>query len=389
MRLHRAAAVAACSAALLGGLLTPSATAQDGAAKPPAPTNSRVDKHVSTQSVKEIKAYWTPERTREALANPEPMLKAGPKREKADRLPATPSGANLAAVTAVADAARPATSPQISPVAATSSTTSTAETSSTASAAATEVAVAQDVPYSTSIPNVVVGKLFFTKPDGTNGTCTASVIVSNNKNTLWTAGHCVHLGTGGGGTNWFTNIEFVPGYKGDGTAEGQRPWGTWYYDHLYAPNDWTAYRDYQEGDMAAVVLKPDSLYGNIQDAIGALGYQFGNVTDYDDVFSVGYPGEGYHRTDMDAERMMYCRGNTEDADPWWPTDDRLKIDCDMGKGASGGPMFIGLLAYNPQIIGSNSHVHEDATTGERVTDDLFSATHDANAVGVINTVNGA
>jgi hypothetical protein len=140
--------------------------------------------------------------------------------------------------------------------------------------------------------------------------------------------------------------------------------------------------------MAAIVLKPDATYGNLQDKVGGLGYRFGNQTDYSNVFSYGYPGDGYHRTDMTGERMMYCFGNTEDAVPYWPIDNRLRMHCDMGHGASGGPMFIGAMNYNPQIIGANSHFESDATTGQRIDDSLFSSLHDANAVAVINNANG-
>jgi len=362
MNLQRIAATAACATVLLGGLLSPSAAAASGD-KPAAPA---VDVHTVKESAAQIKAHWTPERMKEALAHPEPLLRSEARRDDSRKSPAT-AGADRH-MTASADAVLPKSN--------------SLAAASPSAAAASEISVSQEVPYSTSFPNVIVGRLFFDKPNGDPFTCTASVIVSNNKRTLWTAGHCVHLGDGSGDAGWSKNVEFVPGYK-----DGQEPWGRWYADKLFAPNDWTANHDSRNADLAAIVLKSDAMYGNLQDNVGGLGYVFGSVTDYSDVFSYGYPGDGYHRTDLTGKRMMFCYGNTEDADPWWPTDDRLKMDCDMGHGASGGPMFKGALSSNPQIVGANSHFEADATTGERLNDDLFSSLHDDQAVAVIDKAN--
>ncbi|MFG2657258.1 trypsin-like serine peptidase [Streptomyces sp. NPDC048425] len=366
MRIQRIAATAACATALLGGLLAPSAAAAPGTEQPAA---NGVAVHSVKDSAAQVKAYWTPERMRKAVANPAPMPTIAPSAQGAGRKDGT-ADKTSGRLRASADAVGPKTA------------SLTAASTSQSMAAASEISVAQEVPYSTSFPNVIVGKLFFTKPDGRPFTCTASVIVSNNKRTLWTAGHCVHLGDGSGSAGWSTNVEFVPGYK-----DGQEPWGRWYADKLIAPNAWLESGDNRNGDLAAIVLKSDATYGNIQDNVGALGYVFGGETDYADVTTYGYPGDGYNRTDMTGERMMFCHGNSGDADPWWPTDDRLKMDCDMGHGASGGPMFIGALSYNPQIVGANSHYEADATTNQRLNDDLFSSLHDVLAVNVINEAN--
>jgi V8-like Glu-specific endopeptidase len=348
----------------VGGLLSPTAAAATGQRH----GLPGVDVHTVKESAAQIDAHWTPERMKRALAHPEPLLKTDARRKGSSRAPQQQDRHT----TASADAVQPkAVSGRTAPSSAT-----------TLAAAATEISVAQEVPYSTSFPNVMVGKLFFDKPNGDPFSCTASVIVSNNKRTLWTAGHCVHLGDGSGAAGWSKNVKFIPGYK-----DGQAPWGTWYADKMFAPNDWTASHDSENADLAAIVLKSDATYGNLQDNVGGLGYVFGSVTDYSDAATYGYPGDGYHRTDMTGQRMMFCYGNTEDADPWWPTDDRLKMDCDMGHGASGGPMFIGALNYNPQIVGANSHYESDATTGERLNDDLFSSLHDDQAVAVINQAN--
>ncbi|MFD5111647.1 hypothetical protein ACFWNG_04910 [Streptomyces sp. NPDC058391] len=48
----------------------------------------------------------------------------------------------------------------------------------------------------------------------------------------------------------------------------------------------------------------------------------------------GAPEEGYQRTDLNGERAMHCIDETTDATFLDPFDDRIKIDCDMGRGAS-------------------------------------------------------
>ena len=42
------------------------------------------------------------------------------------------------------------------------------------------------------------GKVFFTKPGEGNFVCSGTIINSEGKDTVWTAGHCVHGGSGGG-----------------------------------------------------------------------------------------------------------------------------------------------------------------------------------------------
>ncbi|MDN0194539.1 hypothetical protein [Streptomyces sp. S.PNR 29] len=370
MKLKHLAATAACTTALLAIPAVPASAAQ------PQPARPGVAVDVEAGSPKEVLAYWTAERMERAAANPAPVRAVRAPQDGPDR---RSSAAGTPHLTASAPAVRPTAAP-----AGRTTLSSTTSEASLQAAAAEDIAVAQDVPASTSIPNVVVGKLFYKAPDGQDHTCSASVIVSDTANTIWTAGHCVHLGDGSGEAGWSTDIIFVPGYK-----DGQEPWGVWVADRKYAPTQWIEDGDHQSADLAAVVLQPNTTYGRLQDNVGALGYQFGSVTDHQDAFTVGYPGEGYQRTDMDGEQMMYCYGNTEDAQPFWPLDDRLKMDCDMGKGASGGPMFIGALGGNPQIVGANSHYESDATTGERISDDLFSSLHDANAVAVINEVDAS
>ncbi|MFI2030509.1 hypothetical protein [Streptomyces buecherae] len=122
-------------------------------------------------------------------------------------------------------------------------------------------------------------------------------------------------------------------------------------------------------------------YTSLTADVGVLGYRFGAGSDFDSVISSGFPGEGYQRTDMDGFTHFFCTGNAEDAFDWNPLDDRVKIDCDMGQGASGGAIF----TTRGQIISVNSHYESE--DGARENDDLFGSEHGDEAVAVIDEIN--
>ncbi|MFE2729149.1 hypothetical protein [Kitasatospora sp. NPDC059327] len=130
------------------------------------------------------------------------------------------------------------------------------------------------------------------------------------------------------------------------------------------------------------------LLAEVQDWLGAYGYRFNGAADIDGVTSLGYPANGYNRPDSDfhdAAKAMYCHGNAVDAGNWNPFDDRLRLSCDMGHGASGGPIIVG-FGGNNQIVGANSHRMVDSNNNW--TDNyLYSSNHGGNATGLINWLN--
>ncbi|TGA96249.1 hypothetical protein [Streptomyces sp. MZ04] len=71
-----------------------------------------------------------------------------------------------------------------------------------------------------------------------------------------------------------------------------------------------------------------------------------------------------------------------DAVDWFPFDNRLEMDCDMGAGSSGGPMF----TPSWQLVGANSH-HDVDDNNQRVNDNLYSSEHGSEAVKVIDAIN--
>ncbi|MGP3980103.1 hypothetical protein [Streptomyces sp. KR80] len=199
------------------------------------------------------------------------------------------------------------------------------------------------------------------------------MIVSNTKNAVWTAAHCLHAGKGGG---FYKNFVFIPAYK-----NGLTPWGWWFQDRVIVPSKWAIYSDYYSSDLGALIVKKDLLYGNLQDAIGAYGYNFSDGPAYSDVHSYGYPADGYNRPDSDfgdGEYLMYCRGNTVDGGPWDLLDERLRMNCDMGHGASGGPMVTGIATGNVRIVGVNSHRYT-TSSGAWADNHLYSSEHASEA----------
>ncbi|MFG2022717.1 trypsin-like serine peptidase [Streptomyces sp. NPDC048825] len=365
MRLHRIAVpFAAVTAALSLTPLTAQAAPAAGQ-DVPAGVTVAAEKHTD----REIRAYWTPERLRAAAANPVklPDLKKRP-----------PAAADTTAedTRPVADSAG-LSAPAVKPV------NGTFATSSTSTTAATEIAVSQEVPYTTAPQYSLVGRLFFNQPDGSAHSCSAAVIVSNNRNTLWTAGHCVHMGDGTGTAGFNDMTAFIPGYR-----DGSGPYGAWTIKSKVVNDEWMDSGDLEDADYAALVLNDHPTWGKLQDNVGAFGYTFTeNLTDHAEVYAAGYPGKGYNRTDLTGERMMYCVGNTVDGSPWDPFDDRMEMDCDMGEGSSGGPWVENKNTSDPRIIGAISH-HEADGSGNRLNDNQYSSEHDSKAGNTMSTANG-
>ncbi|MDQ1012984.1 V8-like Glu-specific endopeptidase [Streptomyces sp. V4I23] len=152
-------------------------------------------------------------------------------------------------------------------------------------------------------------------PKGTYN-CSASVIVSNTKNAVWTAVHCLHGGKGGA---FYKNFVFLPGYNG----VTQYHW--WIQDRVMVPTKWVNYCDHYSSDLGAIIVEKDLALGNLQDFVGGYGYNFSDGPEHTDVHSFGYPFDGYNRPDSDfngGEYMTYCRGNTVDCGPLasWTSD---------------------------------------------------------------------
>lgn len=361
--------------ALIPATLTTAATA----AGSPAPEAPAVTVAGQAEDATSVREFWTPARIKRALANSEKDEAAFAAKATRAARAARASGAATGSASRDTDLGLTAEARQVLP-AGSRSTLSTA-----GATAVPEMPVAQQVPFPQNAPFVVAGKIVFTDKAGEEHGCSGASIVSNTGNTVWTAGHCLHPGDGTGPEGFYEKITFMPGFRrNDSVPDGyDAPWGKWVATKKVAPTQWTADGDVEDADMAAFEVTVPAGYTSLSDAVGALGYRFGAGSDFSDVIDSGFPGEGFHRTDMDAFTHFYCTGNAEDAFDLNPLDDRVKVDCDMGKGASGGP----ILTTDGQLVSANSHYEAEDDNVTRKNDDLFGSEHGDQAVAVINEIN--
>jgi hypothetical protein len=185
-------------------------------------------------------------------------------------------------------------------------------------------AAAQQVPPPyTSQPTSTNGKVFFTE-GGLNYVCSGTALLSGNKSTVWTAGHCVNDGAGTFHTNW----AFVPAY-----ADGSRPYGTWTARSLLTTAGWNNSSDFSYDNGAAIV----NLNGGraLTDVVGGRNPSF-NYARKQTYVSHGYPAA----PPFNGQRLWTCTSpliyDDTSANP--PT---MGIDCNMTGGSSGGGWIAG------------------------------------------------
>jgi len=200
-----------------------------------------------------LAAYWTPERMR--TARPESEIPADRDHKgvasAAQSAPAGPAGQVAAAA------------PKAEPKA---------------------VGGTQDVTPQAYYPNYPVGhpvartygKVFFTSL-GLNYVCSATVVNTEGKSSVWTAGHCVSDGQA-----WNTNWTFVPNY-----ASGSAPYGYWYAYQLWTTTAWFNNNNDFANDVGSAVLNRNNGW-RVTDYLGGQGiawnYPIGQY-----VYAFGYP----------------------------------------------------------------------------------------------------
>jgi hypothetical protein len=88
-----------------------------------------------------------------------------------------------------------------------------------------------------------LGKVFFTS-FGLNYVCSATIVNSEGRSEVWTAGHCVSDGGA-----WNTNWTFVPNY-----VNGSAPYGYWYAKQLWTTGAWFNNNNDFANDVGAAVM---------------------------------------------------------------------------------------------------------------------------------------
>jgi V8-like Glu-specific endopeptidase len=212
-------------------------------------------------------------------------------------------------------------------------------------------------------------------PNGPNSgvgtqSCSGSVIISRNRNTVWTAGHCVAEG-GGGASKIYKNFMFAPDYNNGNGRQGR-----WTSPKIVGTT--VGWRDQRNRyfDIGSVSFNPQPGRGNLQDRVGAQGYHFGYGQNFTGLNNFGYPDEGYQRSDFNGELLWYCNSNSVRSQ----FEDQLVMDCDMKAGCSGGPWLQDFQAARGwgYIVGTNS--------GNRGDIREYSANHGNAAIDVYNFV---
>jgi hypothetical protein len=120
------------------------------------------------------------------------------------------------------------------------------------------------------------GKVFFTS-FGLNYVCSATVVNTEGKSEVWTAGHCVSDGQA-----WNSNWVFVPNY-----VNGSAPYGYWYAYQLWTTTAWFFNNNDFANDVGAVVMNRNNNW-RITDYLGAQGIAWNYSTSYF-MYAFGYP----------------------------------------------------------------------------------------------------
>src|SRR6478672_5861861 len=215
----------------------------------------------------------------------------------------------------------------------------------------------------TAYPYSAVGRLAFNTPGG-QASCSAAVIAPR---LIITAGHCVHLGSGGQG-GFYSNFVFVPSYR-----NGSGPSGSWAAAAWATTTVWATGGGHVPNARDFAVLElSDSGGHRIAEVTGAFNYLpshlFPNI-----VTLIGYP------SNIDGTQLMHqvvSQGIGAGGSGTYV------FGSDMGTGSSGGPWVQGFgipgdgqfVAAPNAIVGVTSYLLQGANReGSSVPDASVTA----------------
>ena len=177
---------------------------------------------------------------------------------------------------------------------------------------------------SVDYPLSTVGKIFFTNASGQNMVCSGTAVVSSNRNTVDTAGHCLYWNGA-----WVNNVIFCPLYD-----KGNTPYGCWAARDLLVPAEWiNAPAGVLHRDFGMAIVSPNTA-GNLIDVVGGAGWAYNQPTN-STFYPYGYPaGSPY-----DGQSRISCTGASGKS--WQIAGGKvISVPCGMTGGSSGGPWFI-------------------------------------------------
>ncbi|MDR6979241.1 V8-like Glu-specific endopeptidase [Streptomyces sp. 3330] len=232
-----------------------------------------------------------------------------------------------------------------------------------------EAVDAKAVPPSYHENAAEAGKVFFDSPEGTM-VCSATVVEDpahpGKSNLVWTAGHCVHAGKGGG---WYRNIAFVPSYNDSGmsaeqletaTTEQAAPYGVWWGDWTKTSDQWIAQGGQTGGDGASydyavihVTPEKGGTGKSLEETVGsALPVDFNApaVPKVSGITATGYPAAAPY----DGQKLYQCqdkpgRFSLSSSDPTM-----YRIGCTMTGGSSGGGWVATGSDGKPALVSNTS-----------------------------------
>lgn len=202
-----------------------------------------------------LAAYWTPERMKSAHPDSE-LVAAWAKAGAAPAAQSTPAAQSAPAGPAArVPAAAPATTPKPTGV--------------------TPAAYQPGYPVGHPVARTS-GKVFFTS-QGLNYVCSGTIVNTEGKSSVWTAGHCVSDGGA-----WNTNWTFVPNY-----ASGSAPYGYWYAYQLWTTTAWFNNNNDFANDVGSAVMNRNGGQ-RITDYLGGQGIAWNYPAVYY-AYAFGYP----------------------------------------------------------------------------------------------------
>ena len=202
-------------------------------------------------------------------------------------------------------------------------------------------AAAVEQPNTTDYPNSAVGRLFFVVPGVGPAVCTASVINTDTDRFVFTASHCLFEDG-----EFFTNVNFVPGYR-----DGAHPFGEFPATQLAVPGLVRAGAQIPF-DHGSAIVAPSADGRSVEDVVGAFGISLFDSTDQD-WRAYGYPAV----PPFDGERLFTCDSRTQFLDPSFDPA-TIAIDCNMTGGSSGGPWVV-----QDRLVASNTSYTIDGQPG--------------------------
>jgi V8-like Glu-specific endopeptidase len=227
----------------------------------------------------------------------------------------------------------------------------------------------------------VVGRLYYTEPNGKPYTCSATVV---SRDVIVTAGHCAYTATENP-TGWNSLQMFVPDKYGSST-----PYGSW---AITTKATWPRWRQsaWWPHDYAFLKIAPDASGRYIGDVTGWASMVI-NATSIGDIWGIGYPRTGFFRT-WDGEYGYYCYSPYSDFSTIVDSDGVAGYDigygCYMTGGASGGPMFTQNNGSWINVLSVNSHCWPAGCTeeGQNVwSRNLWGPYFDDNTLALYNIV---